>query len=69
MKTTLADIVDPESDGEDGAKAKRLLKEMKKERFVKLLYYMIDVTAVLGCPSREFQNEDLSLQMRRGVVL
>ena len=32
---------------------------MKSERFVKLLDYMIDVTAVLGSFSREFQNEDL----------
>lgn len=47
------------SKGEDGAKAKGLLKELKKERFVKLLHYMIDVTAVLGSLSREFQNEDL----------
>ena len=32
---------------------------MKSERFVKLLDYMIDVTAVLGSFSREFQNEEL----------
>ena len=30
------------SKGEDGARAKGLLKEMKKEHFVKLLHYMID---------------------------
>ena len=47
------------SKGEDGAKAKGLSKELKKERFVKLLHFMIDVTAILGQLSKQFQYEDL----------
>lgn len=45
--------------GEDGAKAKGFLKELKTERFVKMLHYMTDATAVLGRLSKQFQYEDL----------
>ncbi|XP_015763634.1 PREDICTED: zinc finger protein 862-like [Acropora digitifera] len=47
------------SKGEDGAKAKGYLKELKTERFVKMLHYMVDVTAILGRLSKQFQYEDL----------
>lgn len=45
--------------GEDGAKAKQFLKELKTECFVKMLHYMTDATAVLGRLSKQFQYEDL----------
>ena len=45
------------SSGEDGAKAKGYLKELKTEKFVKMLHFMINVTAILGQLSKQFQNE------------
>lgn len=34
--------------GKDGVKVKGFLKELKIERFVKMLYYMIDAIVVFG---------------------
>ena len=50
------------SKGEDGATAKGLLKELKKERFLKLLHYMIDVMAVLEVFQGSSKMKTCSLQ-------
>ena len=47
------------SSGENGAKAKGYLKVLKTEKFLKMLHFMIDVTAILGQLSKQFQYEDL----------
>ena len=45
------------SKGEDGNKAKKFAHDIKSEKFVKVMHFMIDVTAVIAKLSKEFQNE------------
>ena len=47
------------STGEDGAKANGYLKELKTDMFVWKLHFMIDITAILGQLSKQFQYKDL----------
>lgn len=47
------------STGQDGAKAKGYLKELKTDMFVLKLHFTIDITAILGQFSKQFQYEDL----------
>ncbi|XP_021365405.1 zinc finger protein 862-like [Mizuhopecten yessoensis] len=45
--------------GDDKARAKGIVQEICSERFVRFLYFMIDVTKILADLSRQFQNEEL----------
>ncbi|XP_060082847.1 zinc finger protein 862-like [Ylistrum balloti] len=45
--------------GEDSARSKGLLRELKTEKFVKFLHFMIDVTSVLKHLSECYQRDEL----------
>ena len=45
--------------GEDAAKAKRILTQITTRKFVRFLYFMLDVAAVLKELSESFQKADL----------
>lgn len=45
--------------GEDAAKAKGMVKAIKTEKFVRFLYFLLDVTNILRELSLQFQSDDL----------
>ena len=46
---------------EQGQRAKGILKNLMSEKFVKYLYFMMDVTKILSTLSKTFQNDDLCI--------
>ena len=49
------------STGEDGARAKGILKQWLSERFVKHLYFLLDVMKILSELSKSFQHNKLCI--------
>ena len=47
------------STGEDGARAKRILKKCLSERFVKHLYFLLNVMKILSELNKSFQQDEL----------
>ena len=46
---------------EQGQQAKGILKDLQSEKFVKYLYFMMDVTKVLSTLSKTFQSDELCI--------
>lgn len=63
LASTFAHIEHVASNGstKEAAKAKGILKEIKNVKFVRQLYFMIDVQDILSVLSRQFQSDDASL--------
>ena len=49
------------STGEDGARAKRILKKCLSERFVKHLYFLLNVMKILSELNKSFQQDELCI--------
>lgn len=47
--------------GEDGAKAKGILKNLQSEKFVKFMYFLLDVMKVLSDLSKSFQRDEFCI--------
>ena len=47
--------------GDDGAKAKGILQNLQCEKFVKFLYFLLDVMKVLSDLSKSFQRDDFCI--------
>ena len=45
--------------GEDAAKARGMVNTIKTEKFVRFLYFLLDVTKILRELSLQFQSDDL----------
>ena len=58
--------------GDDGAKAKGILQNLQSEKFVKFLYFLLDVMKVLSDLSKSFQRDefcitDLLVHLEAGI--
>ena len=58
--------------GDDGVKAKGILQNLQSEKFVKFMYFLLDVMKVLSDLSKSFQRDefcitDLLVHLEAGI--
>ncbi len=53
---------------EDAAKAKGVVQEMKTEKFVRFLHFMLDYSAILSKCSTDFQHDNLNITRTNQLV-